>query len=202
MAGKNNYNRMTVEGSKKKSVFNCKDGIVKMLVRKGATHEEAQELFYESVADFYEKLDGEPDFIPKKDICSYLSGIALNKWREELRRRGKHPKEIPTEPTKIPEDKAENDSNEDIRINLMKKCLEELENINPIRYKVLTMHYYRGLSYKEIGTSLFIRKKKMEETKTEKDKEILITKAEDNARQNGRRGRKLVKDCIESKTEI
>ena len=180
----------------KKSLLDCQNGIVQMLKRMGATHDEALEFFCDAIVEYLEKLRQDPDFEPDKGMCAFLSGIAKNLWREELRRRGKAP-------TLPPPDDDDDDEEQKRKLEFMKECLEELETKNYTWYRIIKMHTYEGLTHEEIGRVIFLNKSKMENpTTTEEEKQTLLTQARYSVSSHAKRARLALKKCIELKIAI
>ena len=63
-------------------------GIVSYLISRGASKEDAEDIFHDAIIDFRGKLNR---LTLTATIKTYLTAVCKHKWSNELRRRGKHP---------------------------------------------------------------------------------------------------------------
>jgi RNA polymerase sigma factor (sigma-70 family) len=124
------------------------DTISSLIVNNSGNHQDAQDIFQETVVTFIETVQKDK-FRGESSIKTFLVAIARNTWLNELKRRNRsdHREEVyeksrPEEEADIGHLISEREKKEQFRALLGK--------LGESCYKILTLFYYENLSMKEM----------------------------------------------------
>lgn len=125
--------------------------VEKLILSKGGSKADAQDIFQESLIIFCEKVEDD-GFELTSSANTYIYGICRLLWRNELRKR-KNQKwsEIQTELNDDAEQELEAKLLQDSRINLIESVLNDL---GKRCLELLKLFYYQALSMKDIVKKL------------------------------------------------
>lgn len=131
--------------------------IEKLILSKGGSKEEAQDIFQESLIIFYKKAKKE-EFKLTASISTYLYSVARFLWKDELLKKQKR-SNIDYE---IKLSSKEEELSDVIENESRFKLIEQvLESIGEKCLKILQLFYYSGLSMKEIARKVDLRSEKV-----------------------------------------
>lgn len=117
--------------------------MVKLVVTNSGSEQEAKDIYQEALIVFWQKVASGNLTLTSK-ISTYLYSICLNLWRKELDRKSRFSGVEQDEAEIVDNDQAE-------RIKIIHECIAALgENCR----KILTYHYFEGLSMNDIADKL------------------------------------------------
>ena len=130
--------------------------IKKLIVSKGGTAEEAEDVFQEALIIFYKKAI-QPEFELTSSISTYVYSVARFLWKDEMKKKGlKYGSEevenlkFESELEEIAQKEKKFQVVEDVLNSIGEKCL-----------KILQLFYYKGLSMKEIARQVDLKSEKV-----------------------------------------
>lgn len=114
-----------------------------MVIKNSGTEEEAKDIYQEALVVFWKKaISG--NLVLTSKISTFVYSICLNLWRKELERKSRYSSEE--------KDGVEfiNDEQEE-KIKIIHECIHELGDTCK---KILSYHYFDGLSMQDIADKL------------------------------------------------
>lgn len=138
--------------------------MTKIVLSNSGTEQEAMDIYQDALLVLWQKAV-RGNLVLTSKISTYLYSICMNLWRKELDRKSKLSNEV-----KDGEIYQNHDSEEKVRI--VRECIEELGDTCR---KILTYHYFDGMSMPDI-----VKKMKFANTDTAKTKKYKCKKRLDN----------------------
>ncbi len=117
--------------------------MTKIVLSNNGTEEEAKDIFQDGLLVFWQKAV-RGDLILTSKISTFLYSICLNLWRKELDRKSRLTNEI-----KDGETYQAGESEEKVKI--VRTCIDELGDTCR---KILTYHYFDGMSMQDIADKM------------------------------------------------
>ena len=117
--------------------------MTKIVLVNNGTEDEAKDIYQDALVVFWQKAVSGKLVLTSK-ISTYLYSICLNLWRKELDRKSRISHE-----EKDGEDYQNYEQKE--RVKIIRECLNELGDICK---KLLTYHYFDGMSMNDIAEKL------------------------------------------------
>jgi len=129
-----------------------------LIVAKGGTKQDAQDIFQEALIILCEKVQ-EVDFNIKSSLNTYLFGICRFLWMNELKKRKRH-QEIDFDMELTPQQVSEMESTieDSSRIIMLETILSEL---GQRCLELLTLFYYKSLKMAEIAKKMKFKSDKI-----------------------------------------
>ncbi|MEL6556762.1 MAG: sigma-70 family RNA polymerase sigma factor [Bacteroidota bacterium] len=138
--------------------------MTKIVLSNSGTEQEAMDIYQDALLVLWQKAV-RGNLVLTSKISTFLYSICMNLWRKELDRKSKLSNEVKDE-----EIYQNHDSEEKVRI--VRECIEELGDTCR---KILTYHYFDGMSMPDI-----VKKMKFANTDTAKTKKYKCKKRLDN----------------------
>jgi RNA polymerase sigma factor (sigma-70 family) len=117
--------------------------MTRLVISNNGTEQDAKDIFQDALIIFWQKATS-GNLVLTSKISTFLYSICLNLWRKELERKSKLSNE-----EQDGEDYQDNDKKEQIKI--ITECIEQLGDTCK---KILTYHYFDGLSMNDIAEKL------------------------------------------------
>ncbi|WP_420582617.1 RNA polymerase sigma factor [Reichenbachiella sp.] len=117
--------------------------MTRIVLNNNGTEDEAKDIFQDALLVFWQKAVSGKLVLTSK-ISTYIYSICLNLWRKELDRKGRLSSEEVERTTY-----QEHDKNE--RIKIITDCINQLGDTCR---RILTYHYFDGLSMSDIADKL------------------------------------------------
>lgn len=114
-----------------------------IVLSNNGTEQEAKDVYQEALLVFWQKTVSGKLVLTSK-ISTYLYSICLNQWRKELERKSRLSSEEVESSYDLPHDALE-------RARIVRECIEELGDVCK---KVLSLHYFDGLTMSDIATQM------------------------------------------------
>lgn len=102
----------------------CRPQITAWLAQRGINEGQAREMYEEAVTDAIVNLCRLEKLLTT-NLCGYIFSITRNKWRSEMKRRGKSPEALPDA---LPEIPAEEQPEEQIPAEIIGQCRDLLDD--------------------------------------------------------------------------
>ena len=136
--------------------------LTSMLIKKGASEEEARDIFQDALIVFWQKAN-DLTFELTSKISTYLYSVCQNLWRKEIERKKKFSDSDSEEFTE-----SQYEQNETIKI--VHECISELGDSCK---EILTLYYFDGLSMEQIAVKMGLANSDTAKTKRYKCKKRL-----------------------------
>lgn len=117
--------------------------MTRIVLNNNGNEDEAKDVFQDALLVFWQKAVSGKLVLTSK-ISTYIYSICLNLWRKELDRKGRHSSEEVERSTY-----QEHEKNE--RIKIITDCINQLGDTCR---RILTYHYFDGLSMSDIADKL------------------------------------------------
>lgn len=137
--------------------------MTRLVMKNSGSEHEAKDIFQDALVVFWEKVT-KGNFVLTSKISTYLYSVCLNLWRKELDRKGRLVNEEKDSPEFFDEDQKE-------RTKIIADCIDELGDTCK---KLLTYHYFDGLSMSDIAEKLGYANTDTAKTKKYKCKQKLF----------------------------
>jgi len=138
--------------------------MTKIVLSNNGSVDEAKDIFQDALLVFWQKAV-RGDLILTSKISTYLYSICLNLWRKELDRKNRLTNEVKDGETYQAYEKDE-------RIKIVRACINEL---GETCRKILTFHYFDGMSMPDIAERMGFSTTDTAKTKKYKCKKRLDT---------------------------
>jgi len=134
-----------------------------LVIKNSGTEEEAKDIYQEALIVFWRKASS-GNLVLTSKISTFIYSICLNLWRKELERKSRHVNEE--------KDGIEiiNDE-QDEKVKIIHQCIAELGDTCK---KILSYHYFDGLSMQDIAEKLGYANTDTAKTKKYKCKQKLF----------------------------
>jgi len=116
--------------------------IVRMILNNNGSEDEAKDIFQDAAIVFWQKASS-PDFELTSKISTYLYAICKNLWYKELERKSRLSNSVVDKETEVMENLEKEE-----KLAIIHKCIAQL---GKTCQKVLTYHYFDGLSMQDIA---------------------------------------------------
>ncbi|MFY0627834.1 MAG: sigma-70 family RNA polymerase sigma factor [Reichenbachiella sp.] len=117
--------------------------MIRIVLNNSGTEDEAKDIFQDALLVFWQKaISG--NLVLTSKISTYIYSICLNLWRKELDRKSRNSGEMVEEATYQDFEKKE-------RIKIINDCINQLGDTCR---RILTYHYFDGLSMSDIAEKL------------------------------------------------
>ncbi len=123
-----------------------------LVIQNGGLKEDAEEVFQETFIIYFEKIKNR-DFVLTSKPSTYIYSVALNKWREALRKKGSRIENIINSEfgDDLYVEDGEYDYEKDLQILNLQRCIEDLPGK---QRKVVLSYFYLKKSMKEIAKDI------------------------------------------------
>lgn len=136
--------------------------MTRVVINNSGSEDEAKDIYQEALVAFWQKaINGQ--LVLTSKISTYLYSVCLNLWRKELDRKGRFTDSDDEEYTYQEFERKE-------RIRIINECIGEL---GETCRKMLTYHYFDGLSMSDIAKKLNLANTDTAKTKKYKCKKKL-----------------------------
>jgi len=136
--------------------------MTRLVINNNGTEDEAKDIYQEALVAFWQKAIG-GNLVLTSKISTYLYSVCLNLWRKELDRKGRFAESDKEELTFQEFEKKE-------RVRIIQECIAELGDTCR---KILTYHYFDGMSMTDIAKKLNLANTDTAKTKKYKCKKKL-----------------------------
>lgn len=134
-----------------------------LVIKNSGSEEEAKDIFQEALIVFWRKATS-GNLVLTSKISTFIYSICLNLWRKELERKSRHVNEE--------KDGIEIINNEqEEKVKIIRQCVNELGDTCK---KILSYHYFDGLSMQDIAEKLGYANTDTAKTKKYKCKQKLF----------------------------
>ncbi|MBU2915742.1 MULTISPECIES: RNA polymerase sigma factor [Reichenbachiella] len=117
--------------------------MTRIVLNNSGTEDEAKDVFQDALLVFWQKaISG--NLVLTSKISTFIYSICLNLWRKELDRKSRHSGEMVEEATYQDIERQE-------KIKIVNDCINQLGDACR---KILTYHYFDGLSMQDIAEKL------------------------------------------------
>tara|TARA_R110000868_G_scaffold144753_2_gene364088 strand:- start:750 stop:1289 length:540 start_codon:yes stop_codon:yes gene_type:complete len=136
--------------------------MTRLVINNNGSEDEAKDIYQEALVAFWQKAIG-GNLVLTSKISTYLYSVCLNLWRKELDRKGRFAESDKEELTFQEFEKKE-------RVRIIHECIAELGDTCR---KILTYHYFDGMSMTDIAKKLNLANTDTAKTKKYKCKKKL-----------------------------
>ena len=143
-----------------KQIYKSFPSIRNFITTHGGNQDDARDVFQESLLVFYKKVQ-QKDFLLTCSINTYLFSVVKYLWKDELKKKNR----IVSFEVKEFLDLTENDAEEEFKLGLIDKVLE---NLGERCSEILQLFYYKKMSMDEIAQKF--QYKNIDTVKTQKYK--------------------------------
>ncbi len=131
-------------------LYNYQSRVITLVLKFGGTKDDAKDVFQEALLILCKKVK-DTSFQLTAKLDTFLYGICLNVWREELKQKGKSNFEIPTEYLIADETDWEALFEKESKLKKVEEMLYQLGN--PC-LELLKLFYYQSMRVKEIAKKM------------------------------------------------
>jgi RNA polymerase sigma factor (sigma-70 family) len=117
--------------------------MTRLVIKNSGSEQEAKDIFQDALVILWQKATS-GNLVLSSKISTFLYSICLNLWRKELERKSRHSSEEK-------DGAVYQDGERQERIKIITECIEELGETCK---KILTYHYFDGLSMNDIAEKL------------------------------------------------